>query len=586
MRIFMKCRGFFTILLLSGVLGSVTEAAAPMVVVKKVDESIATGSLSGLADGRISLTSPDAKISLDDLAELTFKSGGGAVGSPVTLAIHKLTGKVIGTEGSYNDEGNTRDKAFDGDLDTFFDAPNDHGDDAWVGLDLGSPKVITEIKYAPRSDQRDMMQRRMIGGIFQGCDSADFHTKITDLTAIKSKPEAAKFTSVQISNTNAFRYVRYLSPPQGIGNVAEIEFWGHDPGAVIEKRSTGKTATKRAVSASKPVVAATKPITAGASIRVILADAEQLNGPMLGWSEKALRVATGFSEDGGLDIPVEALREVWKGTADEVKKAKALSLAEGPEDAAFVLKDKDIVVVRGIVLGVEGESLRFKFNDEERKINLSKLVGVILGGNADKRDRSFRQTVQLSSGDSLSGQWNRFDPATNSIGLQMPWGASLSIPASQIVRIRSTNGRLVYVSDLKPAAVEQTPYFDRMLTYRVDKSLIGGPLKLSDGEYAHGIAVHSRTVLTYDIDGSYEEFKTKVGFQQPEGKLGQAIVRIVGDGKTLYENVDARGDQPPVDVSLKIANVRRLTLEVDFGKNEDAGDRVIWANARLLRAKK
>jgi hypothetical protein len=56
MRIFMKCRGFFTILLLSGVLGSVTEAAAPMVVVKKVDESIATGSLSGLADGRISLT--------------------------------------------------------------------------------------------------------------------------------------------------------------------------------------------------------------------------------------------------------------------------------------------------------------------------------------------------------------------------------------------------------------------------------------------------------------------------------------------------------------------------------------------------
>jgi hypothetical protein len=93
-------------------------------------------------------------------------------------------------------------------------------------------------------------------------------------------------------------------------------------------------------------------------------------------------------------------------------------------------------------------------------------------------------------------------------------------------------------------------------------------------------------VLTYDIDGSYEEFKTKVGFQQPEGKLGQAIVRIVGDGKTLYENVDARGDQPPVDVSLKIANVRRLTLEVDFGKNEDTGDRVIWANARLLRAKK
>ena len=37
--------------------------------------------------------------------------------------------------------------------------------------------------------------------------------------------------------------------------------------------------------------------------------------------------------------------------------------------------------------------------------------------------------------------------------------------------------------------------------------------------------------------------------------------------------------------SLKIAGVQRLTLEVDFGKNEDTGDRVVWANPRVLRAK-
>ena len=93
-------------------------------------------------------------------------------------------------------------------------------------------------------------------------------------------------------------------------------------------------------------------------------------------------------------------------------------------------------------------------------------------------------------------------------------------------------------------------------------------------------------MLTYDIAGVYEEFKTKVGFQQPEGKLGQAIVRVSGDGKVLYENLEARGDAKPVEVSVKVAGVQRLTLEVDFGKNEDTGDRVVWANARLLRAKK
>jgi hypothetical protein len=582
----MKSRGIVLLYLIIAVFAASSRAAPPIVVVKKVDESIATGTLTDLSDGKIVLTSPDARISLDDLSEMTFKSGGGAVSAPATA--RKLTGKVIGTEGSYNDEGNTRDKAFDGDLQTYFDAPNAHGDDAWVGLDLGSPKVITEIKYAPRSDKGEMMQQRMVGGVFQGSSSADFRSKPVNLAVVKEKPQLSKFTSVTVTNNTAFRYVRFLSPKQGIGNVAEIEFWGHDASAVVapEKKSTGKPPATRPASTAKPIAAATTPTTAGTSIRVMLADAEQLNGAMLGWSEKAIRIATPFSADGGLDVPVDAMREMWKGTPDEVKKAKALSLADGPEDAAFVIKDNDVVAVRGIVLGIEGDALRFKFNDEEKKINLSKLVGVILGGNADKRDRSFRQTIQFSNGDALSGQWHQYDPASGSIGLRTAWGASLSIPVSQIARIRSTNGRLVYLSDLKPAAVEQTPYFDRILAYRVDKSLVGGPLKLSDGEYAHGVAVHSRTVLTYDLDGTYEELKTKIGFQQPEGKLGQAIVRVLGDGKPLYENLDARGDQPPVDVSVKVSNVRRLTLEVDFGKNEDTGDRVVWANARLLRTKK
>jgi hypothetical protein len=154
-----------------------------------------------------------------------------------------------------------------------------------------------------------------------------------------------------------------------------------------------------------------------------------------------------------------------------------------------------------------------------------------------------------------------------------------------VTRIRSVNGRLTYLSDLKPATVDQVPYFDRMLPYQVNRSLTGGKLKLSDGEYPRGIAVHSRTVLTYDLAGQYEEFKTKVGFQQPEGKLGRCTIRVRGDDKTLYEDLDARGDAPkPADLSLKIPGVQRLTLEVDFGQSEDTGDRVVWANSRVLRA--
>ena len=127
------------------------------------------------------------------------------------------------------------------------------------------------------------------------------------------------------------------------------------------------------------------------------------------------------------------------------------------------------------------------------------------------------------------------------------------------------------------------PYFDRMLEYRVDKSFNGKPLQLAEGQIAKGIAVHSRTVLHYDLGGSFDEFRSKLGFQQPEGKPGQVDVRVIGDGKVLFEKADAKGDQPSTDINVKVSGVKELTLEVDFGKNQDVGDRVVWGNARLIR---
>ncbi|GEM_PF-3568000 len=60
----------------------------------------------------------------------------------------EIKGKHIGSAGSYNDLGDTGDKAFDGDITTFYDAiaPND----SWTGLDFGEHKKIVSIHYSPR----------------------------------------------------------------------------------------------------------------------------------------------------------------------------------------------------------------------------------------------------------------------------------------------------------------------------------------------------------------------------------------------------------------------------------------------------
>ncbi len=131
----------------------------------------------------------------------------------------QLTGSVIGTAGSYGGQSNTIDKVYDGNLATFFDAPVASG--AWAGLDLGSAKVVNEIKFCPRAT----FASRMTGGVFQGANAADFSGAVT-LHTVSGTPTEGTLASQSVSNGTAFRYVRYLSPANGWCNIAEVAFFG------------------------------------------------------------------------------------------------------------------------------------------------------------------------------------------------------------------------------------------------------------------------------------------------------------------------------------------------------------------------
>src|SRR6185312_11470245 len=69
-------------------------------------------------------------------------------------------------------------------------------------------------------------ESRMVGGVFQGANQANFSDAVT-LFTVSTQPTAGAFTSVTITNATAFRYVRYLAPNSGFGNVAELEFDGY-----------------------------------------------------------------------------------------------------------------------------------------------------------------------------------------------------------------------------------------------------------------------------------------------------------------------------------------------------------------------
>lgn len=160
----------------------------------------------------VSANNPDGESSNSEEASVTTDS--------------QLYGTVIGTKGSWEDAGLTIDTVFDGSLKNYFDAPIDL---AWAGLDLGEnvSAVITQVKYCPRPEWAS----HMVGGKFQGSNTADFSSGVTDLFTIESEPTYDEFTVQTISNPTAFRYVRYLgSPDDGHGNVSEVQFLGNVSG--------------------------------------------------------------------------------------------------------------------------------------------------------------------------------------------------------------------------------------------------------------------------------------------------------------------------------------------------------------------
>jgi alpha-glucosidase len=132
-----------------------------------------------------------------------------------------LAGSIIGTSGSWSNDGSTITNVFDGNLNTFFDGPDASGD--WAGLDLGggNQNIVSMIRYCPRLT----WGMRMIGGQFQGANTLDFSNAVT-LAIVGCYPQDGVLTTLVLTNNSVFRYVRYLGPANGYCNIAEAQFYG------------------------------------------------------------------------------------------------------------------------------------------------------------------------------------------------------------------------------------------------------------------------------------------------------------------------------------------------------------------------
>ena len=121
--------------------------------------------------------------------------------------------------GTVSETVNTPSCAFDENLNTIYASYD--AQYAWVGLDLGSPHIISQVSFVPAGNPIGDMRL----GVFEGANEADFSDAIP-FFIIKDAPIIKKQNTYDVSCSRGFRYVRYVGPADSHCNVAELAFYG------------------------------------------------------------------------------------------------------------------------------------------------------------------------------------------------------------------------------------------------------------------------------------------------------------------------------------------------------------------------
>ncbi len=335
---------------------------------------------------------------------------------------------------------------------------------------------------------------------------------------------------------------------------------------------------------SKLAVDLKAPTVPGIDATVYLMDDEKLFGKFEGIGPEALKLTTPWQDH--LDVPLARVVGIHFGLLDRKESPQSFAnrlKTRGSEDLLLAqTKDGEVVAIAGIMEGTDKERLRFTYQGRERTLPLKLVEGLILASRPDsKPSTELRPSFTLPGGVVVSGRWKDLD--TSVWKIVTAWGQDLNLPAADVQGVKFRGGKMTYLSDLNPSKVEETPFFGRRLPWRRNVNLVGEPLKMNGQTYDRGVAVHSRSDLTYDLNREYSTFEALVGFDEAAKGLGRVDCRVFADGKEIYSNPDLRADGPPVKLSLPVAGTEQLRLLVDFGRGQDTGDRVIFANARLHR---
>jgi len=282
---------------------------------------------------------------------------------------------------------------------------------------------------------------------------------------------------------------------------------------------------------------------------------------------------------------------------DEIRQQKL------PSDVLVVAKrgGESLDFVEGVLGDIAADKIDFKMDGETTRADRTRVAGMIYY-------RRETQTVTepwciISGRSGLKAVVSQAVLEGDLLRLKTVSGADLTWPLADVLVADFSAGKIVYLSDLTPAAERWTPLVALPSSAAVaaaygrvrrDQSPFNRPLALSffdeaasggrrtERSFDKGLALRSRTELNYRLPAGYRRLTALAGIDPATSASGNVALSIQGDDRNLFER-EIAGARAPAAIDIDITGVRRLTIVADYGRNLDSGDWLILGDARIVK---
>ena len=268
----------------------------------------------------------------------------------------------------------------------------------------------------------------------------------------------------------------------------------------------------------------------------------------------------GFGPQRSLELPSRAVTAVrFQAHADTTAAEWArLQESEASGDVLVVHRGNSLDFHRGILRQIGPTTVRFEVNGEVLPVKREKVFGVIVYQAAA---RNLPESVcRLAEANGSNWDVHAIGLDDGQVQWTTPLGLTVKRPLGELAKIDFSQGKIVYLSDLKAESVEWTPYiaagkplasWSEFFRPRNDQSLRSGPLELGGQTYKKGLALHSRTTMVYRLPGRFHRFKAIAGIDDRFRPRGNVRLVIRGDEQVLLTLTVAGTDEQPQPIERR-----------------------------------